>query len=344
MRHMISLGLTGVALAAFLTSPSFAGNYGYGNNSGYGYDDDHYYEKKRVYKKRYEYKKRNHKKPAHVTKTEVIENSSADLPLLTDNKGMTLYTFDKDVNGVSNCYGDCSDSWPPYFVGKKAKAREGYSIVLRKDGKQQWAYKGKPLYYWLGDRKPGEIEGDGVGGVWHVWRSEEFARTETADSTDADGTVEADQEAAQQSGETAENSDTQQSEATEEGSAQQTEVQEEKPVKQAAVKKEKVTKKPVAKKAAKPDFLTDEKKMTLYIFDKDKTGLSNCNEDCAVSWPPYLVDEKAKAKENFTVVLRKDGARQWAYKGQPLYFWAGDKKPGDKTGDGVGGVWHIISL
>ncbi len=299
MRHMISLGLTGVALAALLASPSFAGNYGYGHNSGgYGYNDDHYHEKKRVYKKKYEYKKQGYKKATGYAKPAKTARSASDLPLLTDSKGMTLYTFDKDVNGVSNCYSDCSDSWPPYFVKKNAKAREGYSIVLREDGKQQWAYKGKPLYYWLGDKKPGEIEGDGVGGVWHVWRSEEFAKAEVEEDV------------------------SQQTTSAGDGAAPKNE----------------------EKAEAKPAFLTDEKKMTLYTFDNDKTGLSNCDGDCAVSWPPYLVDEKAKAKENFTVILRKDGARQWAYKGQPLYFWAGDKNPGDKTGDGVGGVWHIISL
>ncbi len=334
MRHMISLGLTGVALATLLASPSFAGSYGYSNNSGYGHNDDYYYEKKRVYKKKYEYKKKHNKKTGHTSGASNIKTQNSDLPLLTDSKGMTLYTFDKDVNGVSNCYSDCSDSWPPYFVGKNAKAREGYSIVLRNDGKQQWAYKGKPLYYWLGDRKPGEIEGNGVGGVWHVWRSEKFARPETVETAENDGSVEADEEAASQSGEAGEDTASQ----SEDTATQQSEVTENRPARQVAAKA------PAVKKEPKPTFLTDEKKRTLYIFDKDKTGLSNCNEDCAVSWPPYLVPEKAKAKQDFTVVLRKDGARQWAYKGQPLYFWAGDKKPGDKTGDGVGGVWHIISL
>ena len=44
---------------------------------------------------------------------------------------------------------------------------------------------------------------------------------------------------------------------------------------------------------------------------------------------------------DFTLVERKDGTKQWAYKGQPLYLWVNDKALGDMTGDGVGGVWHI---
>ena len=41
-------------------------------------------------------------------------------------------------------------------------------------------------------------------------------------------------------------------------------------------------------------------------------------------------------------MTRKDGAEQWAFKGMPLYYWAGDSKPGDTNGDGVGGVWHVL--
>ncbi|MFD2261151.1 hypothetical protein [Chelativorans composti] len=46
-------------------------------------------------------------------------------------------------------------------------------------------------------------------------------------------------------------------------------------------------------------------------------------------------------KGKFSVIKRKDGTSQWAYNGKPLYLWAGDKKPGETSGDGVGGVWHI---
>jgi predicted lipoprotein with Yx(FWY)xxD motif len=46
------------------------------------------------------------------------------------------------------------------------------------------------------------------------------------------------------------------------------------------------------------------------------------------------------ASGDWSVVTRDDGKKQWAMKGKPLYFWAKDGKPGDKTGDGVLGVWH----
>lgn len=79
--------------------------------------------------------------------------------------------------------------------------------------------------------------------------------------------------------------------------------------------------------------------MTLYTFKKDEAGTSNCYDDCAAKWPPYLADAAAKADGDYTLVERKDGAKQWALKGMPLYFWVKDGKKGDATGDGVGGVW-----
>ena len=81
--------------------------------------------------------------------------------------------------------------------------------------------------------------------------------------------------------------------------------------------------------------------MTLYTFDKDAANTSNCNGGCAKSWPPALASAKAHDEGAFTVITRKDGSRQWAYNGDPLYGWQGDRKPGDITGDGVGGTWHL---
>jgi len=89
--------------------------------------------------------------------------------------------------------------------------------------------------------------------------------------------------------------------------------------------------------------LADAKGMTLYTFDKDTagSGKSVCNGPCANSWPPLVATATDKVTGDYTIVTRDDGAKQWAYKGKPLYLWINDKKPGDKTGDGVGGVWKI---
>lgn len=87
---------------------------------------------------------------------------------LTSKDGMTLYTFDRDGNGVSNCNGACSAQWPPYTAGNGAQAKGGYGIIIRTDGTKQWTYNSKPLYHFSGDSKAGDANGDGIGGVWHM--------------------------------------------------------------------------------------------------------------------------------------------------------------------------------
>ena len=79
---------------------------------------------------------------------------------------MTLYVFDKDADGKSMCNGKCAENWPPLVADGAASG--DFSVITRDDGKKQYAYKGKPLYYWSKDQKPGDKTGDGVNNVWHV--------------------------------------------------------------------------------------------------------------------------------------------------------------------------------
>ena len=83
--------------------------------------------------------------------------------------------------------------------------------------------------------------------------------------------------------------------------------------------------------------------MTLYTFDRDTVGngKSVCNGPCANNWPPLMVSGDARAMGDWSIVTRDDGARQWAYKGAPLYYWVKDSKPGDMTGDGFNQVWRV---
>ena len=94
---------------------------------------------------------------------------------------------------------------------------------------------------------------------------------------------------------------------------------------------------------SKGKVLADQKGMTLYTFDRDTAGASNCTDQCAQNWPPLAATADAKASGDWTVITRKDGAKQWAYKGKPLYTWAKDTKPGDVTGDGVNNVWRLAT-
>jgi predicted lipoprotein with Yx(FWY)xxD motif len=94
---------------------------------------------------------------------------------------------------------------------------------------------------------------------------------------------------------------------------------------------------------SKGKALVDAKGMTLYVFDKDAAGKSNCNGPCATNWPPLMAMGDAKASGDWSIVTRDDGGKQWAYKGKPLYAWAKDAKAGDVTGDGFNNVWHIAA-
>lgn len=96
-----------------------------------------------------------------------------------------------------------------------------------------------------------------------------------------------------------------------------------------------------AQVTAQDGVLVGPQGMTLYTFDKDTagSGKSVCNGPCATNWPP-LIAATAPTGAGYSVIKRDDGTSQVAYKGQPLYYWVKDTKPGDKTGDGVNQVWR----
>ncbi len=84
---------------------------------------------------------------------------------------MTLYVFDKDTagSGKSVCNGGCATNWPPLMAPAAATPIGGWSVVTRDDGSKQWAYQGRPLYYWVKDAKPGDKTGDGfLNNTWHT--------------------------------------------------------------------------------------------------------------------------------------------------------------------------------
>jgi predicted lipoprotein with Yx(FWY)xxD motif len=101
---------------------------------------------------------------------QVAETSAGKI--LTDEKGMALYIFDKDEAGKSNCSGQCAENWPPAVAPADAKPVGDLTLVDREDGTKQWAHDGMPLYTFVGDKNPGEVTGDGKNDVWHVIKEE----------------------------------------------------------------------------------------------------------------------------------------------------------------------------
>ena len=96
------------------------------------------------------------------------EQTTAIGKVLADPNGMTLYTYDKDSPGKSNCYGECAEYWPPMKAAADAKPAGDLTIIKRDDGTMQWADEGKPLYTFVKDKKPGDVTGDNFKNIWHI--------------------------------------------------------------------------------------------------------------------------------------------------------------------------------
>ena len=90
--------------------------------------------------------------------------------ILVASKNMTVYTKNDDTTQSSTCYGTCAGNWPPLIgtgvAGKDVKGSVG--TIKRTDGLTQITYDGKPLYFWKGDKKPGDATGNGIGKIWSI--------------------------------------------------------------------------------------------------------------------------------------------------------------------------------
>jgi predicted lipoprotein with Yx(FWY)xxD motif len=116
--------------------------------------------------------------PAASSPASVTVHGSKYGRILFDGRGFVLYGFSRDPRGRSTCSGACATAWPPFVVKHAARAGAGtkaslVGTVRRADGSLQATYAGRPLYYYVGDRKPGQILCQGVkeyGGLWQVVR------------------------------------------------------------------------------------------------------------------------------------------------------------------------------
>ena len=99
------------------------------------------------------------------------------------------------------------------------------------------------------------------------------------------------------------------------------------------------------------EYLTDTKGMTLYVFSDDKKLQSVCKDACLQKWPPFAYDSKDPASftdtlsKRMNVIERSDGAIQYAYGEKPVYYYVGDKAPGEVNGNGLNdGKWSIVVI
>jgi predicted lipoprotein with Yx(FWY)xxD motif len=239
--------------------------------------------------------------------------------VVTDSAGMTLYRFDKDTASPpkSNCEGECEKAWPVVAAGG-ASAAPGTDASLigeitRADGTKQLTVGGWPMYRYSKDIKPGDAKGQGVGGTWYA---------SAPDGKKADGA------AAAEAGDG----------GVEEAGGQ--------PADLAGLS--------VRKDPKLGDIVVDKNGMTVYRFEKDSAWpmKTACIDDCLKKWP-VVAPVDANDMEGIVVPTepgrgnvvfnRPDGLKQQTIDCWPMYTFAGDKKPGDTNGQGVGGTWYAMS-
>jgi predicted lipoprotein with Yx(FWY)xxD motif len=121
----------------------------------------------------------------------VVDTAASDVgTILVDGDGMTLYLFDEDEPGTSTCHDGCAGTWPP-LIGEATASADADAGLLgtteRDDGSLQVTYDGMPLYHYAPDQEPGQIEGQGVGGIWWVVSPDGQAITDEAPAASPGG-------------------------------------------------------------------------------------------------------------------------------------------------------------
>ncbi|MFF7725197.1 SCO0930 family lipoprotein [Streptomyces sp. NPDC008001] len=232
--------------------------------------------------------------------------------VVADGSGMTLYRFDKDTAQppASMCDGDCAKAWPPVPAGDAtASAGIGAAVgeVQRTDGTKQLTLAGWPVYRYAKDTAAGDTKGQGVGGTWSAF---------APDGKKAGGGKQsAPQDGKQDSGAGA-------------GAA-------------AGVS--------VAGNPALGKIVVDGQGRTLYRFNKDSAWPMKfaCTGTCLDTWKPAKPVDKSAVKgipdKLISTVTRPDGTEQLAVDCWPVYWFTGDKKPGDTAGQGKQGLWFAVN-
>jgi predicted lipoprotein with Yx(FWY)xxD motif len=244
-----------------------------------------------------------------------VKSAETDLGnILVGPNGLTLYGFTNDVDGQSSCSGTCAEAWPPLTVDPNWTVGPGldnavFNTVAREDGTQQLVAGRWPLYYFSGDSAPGDVNGQGSGGVWFAVNVDTTLVDAPAAGGDAYGSDQGDE--SNQAGD---------------ASGQPVQVAE----------------------TSLGEALVDSEGMTLYGFTQDADGTPTCTGDCASTWPALLVEGEPEIGDpldpaTFSTVDGAEGGTQLVAGEWPLYRFSGDSAPGDVNGQGSGGVWFAVA-
>lgn len=127
---------------------------------------------------------------ADSNKVELTSNTKFG-QIITDGNGNTLYFFSIDASGNSGCIGNCTAAWPVYYATnlnvQTGLNSSDFATITRPDGKKQTTYKGWPLYYYIGDTKAGDVNGDGSGNLWFVAKADYTVMLASQQLVGADG-------------------------------------------------------------------------------------------------------------------------------------------------------------
>jgi predicted lipoprotein with Yx(FWY)xxD motif len=260
--------------------------------------------------------------PAAAGDTVAVKSAETELGnILVGPNGHTLYGFTNDVDGQSSCSGTCAEAWPPLIVDEDWTVGPGldnavFNTVTREDGTQQLVAGRWPLYYFSGDTAPGDVNGQGSGGVWFAVNVD----TTLVDAPASGGEAEGGDAGADESGQAGEYGE------TGDASAQTVQVAE----------------------TSLGDAVVDSEGMTLYAFTQDADGTPTCTGDCASTWPALLVEGEPAIGDpldpaTFSTVDGAEGGTQLVAGEWPLYRFSGDSAPGDVNGQGSGGVWFAVA-
>jgi len=357
---------------------------------------------------------------------DVLIATGAEVTVQSQNKNnFSLYIFDNDTLGQSACTStQCITNWPPLLAKASDVAEAPLSIITRADGRLQWALRNKPLYFYAGDTKAGDINGEGVGTVWHLALAEPVLKNKTSmNALDGDYLVSSGNDlVGMPSGDNTKfvaerhdrdgfslytfDNDTDgvsncnggclaawpplladeydiaeapysiidRSMGTNPGAKQwayhgmplyyyvgdtmagQTSgkaipkwhlarpipfsIKDDTNLSEILVASGLVKSAATVNGAEKTSVVARDG-FTLYTFDNDTSGTSNCTGNCLAVWPALIAHEGAVAQPPYSLITRASGEKQWAINGMPLYFYSGDTAAGDTKGEGFGGKWFV---
>jgi predicted lipoprotein with Yx(FWY)xxD motif len=266
--------------------------------------------------------------PPGITLVEVVRDQGGDQPVLLwyrpgDANGRTLFWFDQGRPKTATCTGECAQEFPPLTASRAAKPFGDWSIVRRADGTRQWTYQSHPLYTWVKEKVPGDV-------ATNVGLSERPPPRSAGLACDV--------------------GDDQRCRGARANTPKQ---------KSLLPPGWQVVRFTPAAVMTVPDGIdvrvvpsalavafTDAEGMTLYLFDGDarRDGQACTSSSCDAKWLPIAAPTIGMPVGDFSIVKRLDGSRQWAYKGRPLYAYAGDKLPGDVRGARVDKRWEVAAL